>query len=242
MKIKSLLLVCMLVSGINAGLFAEKISSVKAAYVLVNNDPETIIAKYLEAVGGEEKIQTIKNASMTAEASFQGQIIEIKTIADSENSRLMQSTAVGGNVMQKTLFVDGKGQMVMMGQTQELTEETVAMLKPQTFVFPEQHYEEMGFKLAYIGAEDLEGVAVHKLEMTSPTGIVTQEFYSIESGLKLKTSSESAGDISYSDYQEVDGILMPMLLTIKNPALPVVLEAKIVSVKFNQTLTQADFQ
>ena len=242
MKIKSLLLAGLLVSGTSVELIAEKIPSTGDPIVIVENDPATVIAKYLEAVGGEEKIQTIKNASMTAEASFQGQIIEIKTIADSENSRLMQSTAVGGNVMQKTLFVDGKGQMVMMGQTQELTEETVAMLKPQTFVFPEQHYEEMGFKLAYIGEEDLEGVAVHKLEMTSPTGIVTQEFYSVESGLKLKTSSESAGDISYSDYQEVDGILMPMLLTIKNPMLPVALEAKIVSVKFNQILTDTDFQ
>ena len=53
------------------------------------NDPATVISNYIKAVGGLEKVQAIKNASLTGEANFQGQIIEIKTVADAENSRLM---------------------------------------------------------------------------------------------------------------------------------------------------------
>ncbi|GAA0878405.1 hypothetical protein GCM10009119_13730 [Algoriphagus jejuensis] len=242
MKIKILAVAAFLVASVQGELFAEKIIPTYESKVIAENDPETVIANYLKAVGGEAKIKSIKNASMSAEANFQGQVIEIKTISDSENVRLMQSTAVGGNVLQKTLLVNGKGQMVMMGQTQELPEETIAMLKPQTYVFPEQHYAELGFTLVFVGIEELEGVAVNKLQITSPTGIVTDEYYAVETGLKLKTSSSAAGDISYSDYQEVEGILFPMLLTIKNPMLPVPLEAKIVSVRFNQSLTDADFQ
>ncbi|HSF54522.1 MAG TPA: hypothetical protein VLA71_12255 [Algoriphagus sp.] len=242
MKIKSILVSALLVAAVQAELFAEKIIQTEVHQKVDANDPEAIIAGYIKAVGGEAKVKSIKNASMTAEANFQGQVIEIKTIADSENTRMMQSTSVGGNVMQKTLLVGGKGQMVMMGQVQELPEETAAMLKPQTYVFPEQFYSEMGFTLEFLGTEEVDGQQANKLGVTASNGMVTNEYYSVENGLKLKTSSEATGEISYSDYQEIDGVMFPMLLTIKNPMLPTALEAKMISVKFNQTLSDSDFQ
>lgn len=242
MKIKSLLVSAVMVTAFQGDVLAEKVIRPNDPIAIVENDPATIISNYIKAVGGEAKIKTIRNASMTAEANFQGQTIEIKTIADSENTRMMQSTSVGGNEMQKTLLVDGKGQMVMMGQVQELPEETAALLKPQTYVFPEQYYEEMGFTLEFLGTEDMEGQQVHKLGITAPNGMVTNEFYAVESGLKIKTSSDATGEITYSDYQEVDGVMFPMMLTIKNPMLPVALEAKMISVKFNQALSDSDFQ
>jgi hypothetical protein len=206
------------------------------------NDPETVISNYIKAVGGLDEVKAIKNASLTGEANFQGQIIEIKTIADAENSRLMQSTTVGGNVVQKTLYSGGKGQIVAMGQVQDLPTEMTEMLKSQTFVFPELHYESMGFKLAFLGVEDLGGEQVHKLEITAPNGLVTYEFFSVKTGLKLKTSNAASGDVVYSDYQDVEGIKFPMTMTFKNPMLPVALEAKMKSVKFNQALSTSDFQ
>lgn len=242
MKIKSLLVSAILVTAFQSDLLAEKIIHSGDPIAIVSNDPATIIANYIKAVGGEAKVKAIKNASMTAEANFQGQVIEIKTIADSENTRMMQSTSVGGNVMQKTLLVGGRGQMVMMGQVQELPEETAAMLKPQTYVFPEQFYSEMGFTLEFLGTEEVDGQQANKLGVTASNGMVTNEYYAVESGLKLKTSSEATGEISYSDYQEIDGIMFPMLLTIKNPMLPTALEAKLISVKFNQALSDSDFQ
>ena len=242
MKIKSLLVSAAMIAAFQSDLIAERIIRSGDPMAMVMNDPATIIANYIKAVGGEEKVKAIKNASMTAEANFQGQVIEIKTVADSENSRMMQSTSVGGNEMQKTLLVGGKGQMVMMGQVQELPDETAALLKPQTYVFPEQFYEEMGFKLEFLGTEEVDGQQTNKLGITAPNGMVTNEYYSVETGLKLKTSSAATGDITYSDYQEVDGVLFPMMLTIKNPMLPVALEAKMISVKFNQTLSDSDFQ
>jgi hypothetical protein len=115
-------------------------------------------------------------------------------------------------------------------------------LKPQTYVFPEIFYEEMGFELKFEGTEEIDGQQSNKLSITAPNGMVTTEYYSIESGLKLKTSSAAAGDVSYSNYQEVDGVKFPMMLSIKNPMLPTALEAKMVSVKINQELSDSDFQ
>lgn len=239
---KMLLISSFLFIGGQTIVSAESRSETTATIKVLENDPATVIAKYIKAVGGAEKVASIKNASMTGEADFQGQKILIKTISDSENSRLMQSTSVGGNVVQKTLLVDGKAKIIMMGQTQEVPEETAALLRPQTHVFPEQNYAEMGYEMAYIGTEDIDGEETHKLEITAPNGMKTAEYYSVESGLKVRTSSEATGDISYSDYQEVDGILFPMMLTITNAMLPMPMEAKIVSVKFNTELSDTDFQ
>lgn len=242
MKKRMLLLVSLLFVGGQTIVSAEPGPESATIIKVMENDPATIIAKYIKAVGGAEKVASIKNASMTGEADFQGQKILIKTISDAENSRLMQSTSVGGNVVQKTILVDGKAKIIMMGQTQEVPEETVALLKPQTHVFPEQHYAEMGYEVTYIGTEDIDGEATHKLEITAPNGMKTSEFYSVESGLKVRTSSQATGEISYSDYQEVDGILFPMMLTINNAMLPAPMEAKIISVEFNTELNDADFQ
>ena len=240
MKITTLLLASSL--AFSSGVTFQPFSSSKTEVSFRESEPSEIIEKYLAALGGKEKLAKIKNASMTALADFQGQKIEIKSISDAENQRMMQSTAVSGNVMQKTFYVGGKAQVMAMGQVQELPEEMAALLKAQTYVFPEAHYEEMGYQLSSLGAEVMDGVEVEGIQITLPNGMVTQEYYVVATGLKHKTSSQAAGDIMYSDYQEVDGILFPMMLSIKNPMLPVALEAKITSLEFNRQLSDSDFQ
>ncbi|WP_380800382.1 peptidase, M16 family protein [Shivajiella indica] len=209
---------------------------------ILDNDPETIINAYIKAVGGKGNISKIKNSIVVMEAEFQGAGITIKGISDQENSRLLQETLVMGNVAQKTVLVNGKGKISAMGQEQELTEDMVNMLKAQTYVFPENHYVELGYAVELHGTEEIDGETAHKLVITTANGIKTSEYYSVKSGLKLRTSSEATGDVSYSDYQEVEGVLIPMILSIKNPMLPVALEAKVVSIKFNQELSDDDFK
>ena len=240
MKITTLLLASSL--AFSSGASFQSFSFSNSEVSSLENEPSEIIEKYLSAVGGKEKVSKIRNASMTALADFQGQKIEIKSITDAENHRMMQSTAVSGNVMQKTFYVGGKAQVMAMGQVQELPEEMAALLKAQTYVFPEAHYEELGYELSSLGSEVMDGVEVEGIQITLPNGMVTKEYYVVATGLKHKTSSQAAGDITYSDYQKVDGVLYPMMLSIKNPMLPVALEAKITSLEFNRQLSDSDFQ
>lgn len=243
MKIKSLLFSVLLISAVQGDLFAKgPISQHGIERRAIENDPETIIANYIKAVGGSEKVASIKNATMTGEASFMGQSISIKTVADSENERLLQSTSVGGNVMQQTVLKNGKAQVMAMGQVQDMPDEMVSLLKTQTYAFPEPKYKEMGYALSYEGTEEVEGESAHKIRISAPNGMVTFEFYSVATSLKLRTSSDATGDVTYADYQEVDGVKFPMTLKIKNPMLPEALVTKMTSVKFNQSLSDSDFQ
>ncbi|MHA7128674.1 LolA-like protein [Algoriphagus namhaensis] len=208
----------------------------------VLNDPQTIIANYIEAVGGLDNVNKIKNSVMVMEAEFQGAALVIRGISDQENSRLLQETSFMGNVAQKTVMVGGKGKMMAMGQEQEIPAEMIELLKAQTFVFPELHYEELGYTLEAQGTEEIEGEMANKLVISAPNGMQTTEYYSVESGLKIRTSSAASGDITYRNYTEVDGVKVPMQLSIKNPMLPTALETTVTSVKFNQELTDEDFK
>lgn len=205
-------------------------------------DPQDVINKYITAVGGMANISKIKNATMVMEAEFQGAKITIKSISDQEKKRLVQETSFMGNVAQRTILADGKARVTAMGQEQVLSEEMVEMMTSQTFVFPEAHYQALGYSLKVVGDEEVNGESAHILEITAKNGMVTKEYYSKSSGLKLRTSSEATGDVNYGSYEKVEGVLVPKSISIKNPMLPVALEAKLVSIAFNTALSDEDFK
>jgi phosphotransferase system IIB component len=245
MKINSILL-GIIAMGFSMTTVAETIHTGGDVIVISENisenDPETILATYIKAVGGMDNISKIKNSVMEMQADFQGTSILIKGISDQEGKRMVQETSVGGNVVQKTILINGKGSMSIMGQDQDLPEEMVQMLKAQIYVFPEEHYEELGYGLELQGTEDIDGEEAHKLIISAPNGMKTVEYYAVDSGLKIRTSSDATGDISYGDYQLIEGVKVPMSLTISNPMMPVALEAKVIVMKFNQPLTDQDFK
>ncbi|EKB47756.1 hypothetical protein [Cecembia lonarensis] len=208
----------------------------------IENDAQEVIARYIAAVGGKEKVAQIKNSVMTMEAELQGMKIQIKGISDQVNGRLLQETIVMGNVASRTVLANGKGTMMAMGQESELPADMLQMMKVQTYVFPEEHYETLGYKVLHQGMDEIDGEAAHRLVITANNGFETVEYYSVASGLKLRTSSEATGDVTYSDYQEVEGIKYPMRMTIKNPMMPMALETKVVSIAFNQELSDEDFK
>jgi hypothetical protein len=244
MKIQTLLFTAFIIGAIQAkshDLGYPENYKVPYEVEILDNDPETIIENYIKAVGGKNNIAKIKNSVIVMEADFQGTGITIKGISDQENGRLLQEMIVMGNVAQKTVLVNGKGKISAMGQDQELTEDMVKVLKAQTYVFPEDHYQELGYSLELFGTEEIDGETAHTLVVTASNGMKTSEYYSVKSGLKLRTSSDATGDITYSDYQEVEGVKIPMKLSITNPMLPVAMEAYVVSIKFNQELSDDDF-
>ncbi|MCH7413276.1 peptidase, M16 family protein [Belliella sp. R4-6] len=244
MKFK-LLIIPVLALGIYQGSVASSLVSFKyenTEFLALENDPQTVIANYINAIGGQENVDKIRNVYMMAEADFQGAKIEMLTISDSENVRMKQQVSAMGNVQQKTILVDGKCTMTVMGQEQPVPEEMISSLVLQVYIFPETRYEELGIELELRGTEEVNGEEAHVLVVNLPNGMKTLEYFSVKSGLKLKTSSDAAGDITYTDYQEIEGVLIPQTATIQSPMLPFALETKFTTIEFNRELTDEDFK
>lgn len=202
---------------------------------------DKVIENYISAIGGSEKASAIKSAKVTMSANVMGTALGLAFVYDDANMRFSQKTSIGGNVMQSSVMKDGKGTVSAQGQTIEMTEAQVEDGKLSSFFMPELYYGSMSYKLILDGIKDVEGTQAYKVVVTSPSGASTINYYAVESGLKIKNENVQAGDTFYSDYQEKNGVLIPMAYTIKSPMIPVPLEAKVESLELNPTLTDADF-
>ncbi len=220
----------------NMGFPAKEIAMADASMTA-----DKVIGNYIAAIGGEESVKAIKTAKVVMSAEVMGTSLDIEMTYDDVNMRFAQSTSVGGNVMQTSVLKDGKGSASVQGQTMEMTDEQVEAGKLNSFFIPEFHYGTMGYTLTLDGIKDVEGTQAYKVIVATPSGASTTNYYAVDSGLKIKNESADAGDTFYSDYQEKEGVLIPMAYTIKSPMIPVPLEAKLTTLELNPQLTEADF-
>lgn len=221
---------------------ATEVKTEFSAKLPVANSVKEVIDNYVKAIGGEAKMKAIRNMEMNMQAEIQGMQLVISGVTDQENKRMANVTEMNGNVISKTIVKDGAGTVSAMGQEQPLTEEQVAaVLKNQVYVFRELYLDELGITVVFEGTEEVEGEQAYKLSFEAGGDGNTTEYYSVATGLKIQTKSDIAGTILYKDYKEVDGLMMAMTMVIKNSMIPMPLEAKVTSVRFNQDLDDSVF-
>ncbi|MDX5339036.1 MAG: insulinase family protein [Cyclobacteriaceae bacterium] len=203
---------------------------------------EKVLDKYLEAIGGKEKVSQIKSAKISMDASVMGTALNISFVYDPENNRYAQRQSVGGNVLIRTKIENGKGSMTMQGQNRDMEAAQYEEAVLNSFLFPEAVYNKMGYSLTFDGLKDVEGTPAYKVIISSPSGAKLTNYYAQDSGLKIKYENPASGDTFYSDYQEKEGVLLPMTWTIKSPMIPVPLEAKVTSMELNVPITDEDLK
>ena len=201
---------------------------------------EKVLENYLNAIGGADKVATIKTAKISMDANVMGTPLNLAFVYDSQNARYGQKLSIAGNVMQKTSLADGKGSMSMQGQTMELTDAQLAEAQLNSYLFPEAVYKANGYTLTLDGLKDVDGTPAYKVIIASASGAKLINYYAEKSGLKIKYENPASGDTFYSDYQAKDGVLLPMAWTIKSPQIPVPLEAKVTSMELNVPITAED--
>ncbi|PZX50735.1 putative Zn-dependent peptidase [Algoriphagus ratkowskyi] len=220
----------------NMGFPAKEMAAVDA-----NMTSDKVLENYITAIGGKSAASAIKAAKFTMAAEIMGQQLTIEQVFDNTNMRYMQNTLVGGNVMQSSVIKDGKGVVKVQGQSIDMTDEQIDAAKLETFFLPELYYGSMGYTLTLDGIKDVEGTPAYKIIVATPLGSLVNNYYSVDSGLKIKNENPVSGDTFYSDYQEKNGVMVPMAMTIKSAMIPVPLEAKVVNIELNPELTESDF-
>jgi len=195
--------------------------------------PEKVIDKYLEAIGGKDKAEEIKTAEIKQTADLQGQQLTISTVHDLSAMRFQQEVSMMGQVMQKITMENGKATMEGQGQSMTMTDEQYEEAKMGMFIFPELHYEEMGYSLTLGGIQEVDGVQAYKMTIANPTGSEVVNYYQVDNGLKIRSESQTVGTITFNKYQPVEGIQYPMEISLQMPGMPMTLVSKVESVTFN---------
>ncbi len=202
-----------------------------------------VIDNYLNAIGGREKLASVKDVTVTAGSSIQGQALKM-TVAQKSPGKLHILVSAGGFTVSETKFDGEKGVVSQGPQSEKVTGEDAESLKEQAMIFPETKYGEEGYKLELKGAEPIEGAQAYRIDVTTPKGTTKTEYYDTKTGFKIREVEKTEnGPITndWTDYREVDGIKYPHKMTVVGMApFPLVFEVE--SVEINKGLDDATFK
>ncbi len=210
--------------------------------------PKSVIDKYIEAIGGRDKIKEVKDLSVQASTEMQGQKIEITQKYLLPDKFVMTVTLPAQNMTVSKMLVNrDKVESQRMGQEVPLNAEQKEGLKKQTNPFQEMDLLNGAYKLKLTGIENIDGKEAYALKATDSSGKVTNYYFDTDSGLELRQATSNKtpqGEVSsitdFSDYQEVEGIKFPFAMKTQNG--PMKMDMTVDSVKVNSGLKESDFQ
>ncbi len=203
-----------------------------------------VISAYLKAIGGADTVKAVKDMSYTATGTVQGQDIKVEMKYKAPDHLMQSITLVSSNtVVQKTIVNGDSVSVTSMGNAAPVDEATRKRIKDQANPFPQVTYAGSGYSLSLAPLmENLDGKDAYVVTVTTPSGNTIKDYYDAGTGLELKKELNN-GDvpttITYGDYQEVNGIMIPFKETISQQVeIPLTLK----NVRINSGLTDEDFK
>ena len=207
-----------------------------------NVTAKTVLNKYLDAIGGKEKINTISSLIIKYEGTAMGATIvsEEKRVSDKVATIIyMNDAPMMTMVATKTEAFRKQGENKM-----PFPPEMIKDLESAIGIFPEQKMLS-GNKAKLTGVETVEGKKAYKIEI-SGDAVSSTYFYDMETGLKVKEAQVTnmggrtqTQETVYKDYQEVEGIKFP---AVKTGAMgPQSVTFKLREVVINKGVSEEDF-
>ncbi len=185
---------------------------------------DEIVNKHIEALGGIEKLESIKSIVSERTMSMGGMEIPSKSIVVTGKSMRNESTVMGNTMVQ--VIHDGKGWMVrpaMMGGTGEAEDMPMEMFNQQIGQLDPfgalVKYQEKGNKVTLVGTEKIDKKDNYHLKIEIPSGIVINEYIDSKTFMVSKITIPSEGpvtEITFEDYIAKSGVKFPNTMSISS--------------------------
>ena len=204
---------------------------------------ETVINKYIEKIGGSEKLNSVSTISLEASVTIPGAPFKPKAIIKEKNPNLtsMEMSVEGMGTLMKQKFDGNNGYMEQMGQKIPMENDQLESERGQKGLFDELYMDTNTMEIVSLGPVD--GKDAYKIK----TKENSFNYYDAESGLLIMTeeSTTQGGNTitsitKFSDYREVDGILYAFKREIN--AGPQKIEFEITNVIFNEEISDEFFK
>ncbi len=180
-----------------------------------------VIEKYINAIGGADKISMIKNLYTKSTTNMMGQDVILETY-QKDGMKSAMKMGNGAIVFQEQKF-DGTQMVVSgMGQEQVMTEgPALEDARRDALIVEQAVYSEQGVNLELKSIDNIGGSDAYRVSVKYPDGKTKTEYYDVHSGLLVR-SSEAApgpqGEITitsdFSDYKSVSGVMFPHSVSV----------------------------
>ena len=201
-----------------------------AAPALAQPTVDELIAKNLDAKGGQEAWENVQSARIEGTLSFGPQEAPFVYEWKAPDKVRIQFTMQGMTGIQA---YDGEtGWMVMpfMGKTEpeKMSAEDIGQVQEMAnFRGPLVNPKENGYTIEYAGEEDVQGTPAYKLKVTNAEGEVSYLFLDKEYYVEIQRVDERTvrgqdieSTASIGDYKEVDGVMLPFSTEITSSLAP----------------------
>lgn len=206
---------------------------------------EEIVSKHIAAIGGEEKLKTIKTIKMDGSLSMQGMEIPVVITALNNKAWRLDMNIMGTANYQ--ILTDKEGWMYFPIQQQQkpepMTADAVKAMHDQLDLQGELvDYKAKGNKIELLGKDDMEGTEVYKIKVTNKEGKETTMYFDAANYYLLREVEKIQADgkeeemaTNYSNFQKLpEGFVFPM--TIESPQGPIIFKTVEVNGKVDENI------
>jgi len=213
---------------------------------------DEIIAKSIEARGGEAKLRAVNSMRITGKAEVGPGISAPITQVVKRPGMMRQEFTIQG--MTAIMAYDGKdGWSVIPFQGKKdpepMAADDVKEFQDQADIDgPLMDYKAKGNTVELLGKDKVEGADAYKLKVTKKNGNVETIYIDADSGLEVKTviktkshGNEVEVEQVYSDFRTVDGLTLPYSIEAGQAGSPQKQKIVIEKVEINPDLADAQF-
>jgi hypothetical protein len=197
------------------------------APMAVAETADEVVAKYVAARGGMEKIKAIKSRKVTGKMVMGGGAMEAPFVRMQRRPNDSRVEFVFQGMTGVQAF-DGSGGvawsiMPFMGKKEPEAapaEESKLSAEEADFDGALVDWKEKGHQIELVGKEQVEGADAFKLKLTRKNGNIDYMYIDAETGLEVKNESkrmmrgtEVESETYLSDFKEVDGVPFPYTMS-----------------------------
>jgi outer membrane lipoprotein-sorting protein len=191
---------------------------------------DSIVAKNIQAKGGEAKLKAVQSMRMTGRVTIQGMDMNMSIMTKRPNLMRHEMVLQGRKIVQAFDGTTAWSINPMTGSEvpQEITGAQADITKDQAdFDGPLMDWKAKGHTVELVGTEEIGGAKAHKLKVTRKSGQVQYMYLDAASGIDLKTTVQvpqgettMTVETEMTDYRPVEGIMMPHALKTSINGMP----------------------
>jgi len=224
-----------------------KVSSMTEAPTGVTGD--VVYKNYINAIGGEKVILSVKDIKTISSSSVQGHPVTITEVRKLPSKQKYDFSS-GTMVLQKMVYNGTKGYIEASGQHMDMTAEQLEEQQKDAEIDIMLHPEKHSIKRTLKGADNINGMDVYVVETKDSKDNMTTEYYDVKTGFLVKKTQtakgpqgETSSSEEFSDYKEVPGTGgYKIPYTVKIPlGGGMTMDAKVTSVEVNKNIPDSEF-
>ncbi|MFT5971042.1 MAG: zinc protease [Flavobacteriales bacterium] len=196
---------------------------------------ETVIGNYINAIGGANALKKVKDVDQSLTISIVGAPMQLTgNILQKAPNKYSFIMNMNGAPIQTQICNGEEAIMKSMQGTKMMESEELTKMIESAQLFPELRYAELGYTTTLLGVDG----ADYKVEIVSPSGSKSFDWYNMESGLRTKSENQDGLQI-LSDYKTFKGVKFPMITEMS--AGPQQLIMKVDELKVNSGISSSKF-